>query len=43
MEMKHHITLILALSALVFASPLANVYNTHYENYKKIQDSVKEE
>ena len=35
--------LFMALSALVFASPLANVYNTHYENYKKIQDSVKEE
>ncbi len=35
--------LFMALSALIFASPLANVYNTHYENYKKIQDSVKEE
>lgn len=35
--------LFMAVSALIFASPLANVYNSHYENYKKVQQSAVEE
>lgn len=35
--------LFMAFSALIFASPLANVYNSHYDNYKKVQESVMEE
>ena len=35
--------LFMILSAAVFATPLAAVYNTHYENYKKVQDSAVEE
>ena len=35
--------LFMIFSALIFSSPLANVYNTHYENFTKIQKSVTEE
>lgn len=32
--------LFMLFSALIFASPLANVYNTHYENYKKAEEET---
>ena len=35
--------LFMILSASVFASPLASVYNTHYENYKRVQNEAVEE
>ena len=35
--------LFMIFSAVVFSTPLARVYNEHYENYKKVQDSVIEE
>lgn len=31
------------VSALIFSTPLANVYNTHCENYKKVQQQAMEE
>ena len=34
--------LFILVSALIFFSPLANVYNEHYENYRQVQQSVKE-
>lgn len=35
--------LFFVLSALIFASPLAGVYNGHYENYKQIEKEAVEE
>ena len=35
--------LFMALSALIFVSPLANVYNLHYGNYKKVQEQTANE
>ena len=35
--------LFMILSAVIFSSPLANVYNAHYENFKKVEDNVTEE
>ena len=35
--------LFMLLSALIFQTPLANTYNSHYENYKNIEDGVKAE
>jgi len=32
--------LFMILNASVFATPLANVYNAHYENYKRVQDEA---
>ena len=32
--------LFMVISALIFASPLANVYNEHYENYKRVKDEA---
>ncbi len=32
--------LFMLFSALIFSSPLASTYNTHYNNYKKVQDEV---
>ena len=34
--------LFMILSASVFASPLASVYNTHHENYKRVQNEAVE-
>lgn len=35
--------LFMILSAVIFSSPLAKIYNEHFENYKKVQDDVIEE
>ena len=35
--------LFVALSSVIFSSPLAKTYNEHYDNYKKVQESVIEE
>ena len=35
--------LFMLVSALIFFSPLSNVYNEHYENYRRIQKSVTEQ
>ncbi len=32
--------LFMLISSLIFASPLAGVYNSHYENYKKAEQSA---
>ena len=32
--------LFMLVSAIVFSTPLADVYNAHYENYKRIQDEA---
>ncbi|MBP5766227.1 MAG: RDD family protein [Clostridia bacterium] len=32
--------LFMVISVLIFSSPLANVYNEHYANYKRVQDEA---
>ena len=35
--------LFMLISSLIFASPLANIYNEHFANYKRVQDEAVEE